>query len=274
MTSASGARNVHRLFKAFRQKLRHVWEEYSFVTHYAPYLHRAIKNGEVAPLEFAPFLNDPAEKINAGREKSMAVLGQVLQNSIGDRVLLESIGAFEDLIGKIAEVVYLDYPGKLIGKNDVAEGENLKLARVVISSRDKDEIVERMAEEKIRSIFYGNPVNIFLKDSAKLDIGTIFSDRYRTIIDEYAEITARRNIIVHNSGRVDRKYLREVSGSKYQMGNKALVTDPYLRKSLSVLEGIAAVTAEAVVENVYKGQSRGKLAESLKSFRLGVGKAL
>jgi len=271
MTKILGPSKVHSLFKAFRRKLRHVWEEYSFVKYYAPFLHKAIKAGDLAPLEFAPFLNDPEETIKTGREKSMAVLGQVVGNSIANRVLLESIGSFEDLIGKIAQVVYLDFPGKLVGSTHAAEGENFKLAQVVVSSTDKAEIIDRMAEEKIRSIFYGNPVNIFRKDSAKLEFGTIFVDRYGAILDEYAEITARRNIIVHNSGRVDRKYLREVSGSNFRIGNKPQVTEAYLRRSVAVLEGIAAIGADAVVVNVYKSTSRGKLAESLKSFRLGVG---
>ena len=271
MTPVPGPAKIHRLFKDFRQKLRHVWEEYSFVTHYAPFLHDAIKKGDVAPFEFAPFLNDPQEKRKTGREKSMAVLGQVVKNSLANRVLLESIGAFEDLVGKVTEVVYLDYPGKLIGSIEATESENFKLAQVVITSNNKEEIIDRMVEEKIRSIFYGNPVNIFLKDTAKMELGPVFSNNYRVIIKEYAEITARRNIIVHNSGRVDRKYLREVSGSSYSIGNKALVTEQYLRRAVSVLEGIAAVTAGAVVENVYKDSARGKLAESLKSFRLGAG---
>jgi hypothetical protein len=202
----------------------------------------------------------------------MAVLGQVVANSIANRVLLESIGSFEDVIGKIVEIVYLDHPVKLIGSRETSDSENCKLSQIVISSSDRDEIIKRMIEEKIRSIFYGNPVNIFVKDTAKLELGAAFSSKHSAIIREYGEITARRNIIVHNSGRVDRKYLRETSGSPYCLGNKALVNDSYLRRVLSVLEGIAAVTADTVVKNIYNGTARGKLAESLKSFHLGVGK--
>ena len=273
-TSTASTTKIHKLFKSYRQKYRHIWEEYSFVHYYGPHLHTSIKNGELNPLEFSPFLNNPNETITMNAGKSLAVLGQVIRNSISNRVLLDSIGAFEDLVAKIAGVVYRDYPGKLIGSIEGTDSENFKLAQVVISSNDRDEIIERMIEEKIRSIFYGNPVNIFKKDSAKLELGPIFSDTYRVLLTEYAEITARRNIIIHNSGRVDRKYIREVKNCQYKLGNKAPITDAYLRRALALLEGMAAITAETVIANVYSGSVRGKLGESVKSFKLGVGSAV
>jgi hypothetical protein len=82
-------------------------------------------------MEFAPFLNDPSDKLKLSRAKSMSVLGQVIRNSLSNRVLLDLNGAFEDLVGKIAAVVYRDYPGKF-------------------------------------------PVNVFRRDRAKLELGTIF----------------------------------------------------------------------------------------------------
>ncbi len=46
-------------------------------------------------------------------------------------------------------------------------------------SRYKEEIIEKLAEEKVRSILYGNPLDIFEKDKAKLGFGTFFKDLYQ-----------------------------------------------------------------------------------------------
>lgn len=109
----SSVKKIHTIFGLFRKKLRHIWEEYCFVEHYAPYLHEQIKKGLVHPFTYTPFLAGNNNVKETSRDKSLAVLGQVLQNSIKHRVLLDSIGAFEDHLSFIAESVYLDFPGKL-----------------------------------------------------------------------------------------------------------------------------------------------------------------
>lgn len=271
MNNRDSVIEIHRLFLAFRKKFRHVWEEYSFVVFYESHIHQAIKNESFPPFEFIPFLAASSNIQNAGREKSMSVLGQVSKNSIANRVLLDAIGAFEDLLGKVAVIVYLDFPGKLQGSDSPSEATELKLGRLIVESNSREEMLERMAEEKVRSVFYGNPVNIFKKDTARLGIPNNTFEAFPSLFNEYAEITARRNIVVHNSGRVDRKYIRENDSTSYKLGQLAVVDQAYLRRTLCILEGIASVALEAIIKTNYRGTVKGKLAESLKSFNLGVG---
>jgi len=72
----SNIKRIHANFKVFRQKLRHVWEEYNLVEYYAPFLHEKIKKGEVEPFKFVPFLADERNLWETSRSKSIAVLGQ------------------------------------------------------------------------------------------------------------------------------------------------------------------------------------------------------
>jgi len=274
MTDQDSVRAIHNLFLAFRKKYRHIWEEYSLFKFYEPYIHKAIKSGDFPPFEFSPFLSNLTDVRNAGREKSMSVLGQVSKNAISNRVLLDAIGAFEDLLGKVATIIYLDFPGKLQGSDSQSEATELKLGRLIVESSSREEMLARMAEEKVRSVFYGNPVNIFKKDSARLGIPKNSFDSFSNLLLEYTEITARRNIIVHNSGRVDRKYIRESEPSSYKLGQIAIIDQAYLRRALCILEGIASVTLEAVIRSNYNSGLKGKLAESLKSLKLGVGSAV
>ena len=57
-------------------------------------------------------------------------------------------------------------------------------------------MIDAIIEEKVRSIFYGNPVEIFTKDKCKLEIGDIFVREYPDSMVYYAEITGRRNAII------------------------------------------------------------------------------
>ncbi len=263
---------LHVLMKQYRQKLRHIWEEYSFILFYAPHLHENIKSGILPPYEFEPFLaNGQIRKTT--KATSIGALGQVLQNSITDRVLLDSIAAFEDYICKLAEIVYTDYPDKL--KNNSkgqTEKEGEKYINYIVDSDTREEMISKIIEEKLRSIFYGNPLDIFEKDKIKLDFKKYFIDNYQHTLDEYKEITANRNAIIHNNGRADRKYVREVKNTMLKPGNKIILDTAYLKRTLSILDGLAAISTKLVVENIYSGTPQSKLADSIKSFENGVGK--
>lgn len=127
-------------------------------------------------------------------------------------------------------------------------------------------MIDTLAEEKVRSIFYGNPADVFLKDKCKLELGTLFSSKYRLAISLYSEILGRRNAIIHNSGRVDKKYIRENPQSTLLEGKKIIISENYLRGTIGLLVGIAAETTSNVVENIYKGNVQGILGRATNSF--------
>lgn len=263
---------LHVLMKKYRQKLRHIWEEYSFIQFYAPHLHENIKDGTLPPYQFEPFLADGQIR-KTTKATSLSALGQVLQNSQTNRVLLDSIGTFEDYICNLAEIVYTDFPEKL--KNNSkgqTEKEGEKYLNYIVDSDSKEEMISKIIEEKLRSIFYGNPLDVFEKDKIKLEFKNYFPDNYQHVLDEYKEITANRNAIMHNNGRVDRKYVREVLNTTLKPGNKIILDTRYLKRALSILDGLAAISTKLVVERIYKATPQSKLADSIKSFENGVGK--
>ncbi len=265
---------IHTMMKGYRKKLRHIWEEYSFMEYYAPYIHSNIKDSKFPTLEFQPFLsNDIIRKTK--KDTSLGVLGQVMQNSIKHRVLLDSIATFEDYLCKLAEIVYLDYPDKLKNLNKgQTEKEAEKYLHLIIDSDNKDDILSKIIEEKLRSIFYGNPLELFEKDKMKLSFGKEFINNHPHILEEYKEITARRNVIVHNNGRVDRKYIREIKNTQFKLGNKIQLDKKYLKRTLSILDGLAAISSKLVVRNIYGGQAQSKLLSSVNSFENGIGKKI
>jgi hypothetical protein len=124
----------------------------------------------------------------------------------------------------------------------------------------------------VRSLFYGSPGDFFLKDKAKLGFADYFSKHYTKAIDRYVEVTARRNLLIHNDGRVDRKYLREQPASSLALGQKVVVDEAYLKASLLTLRGLCAsaktmickfffaarlINSSACAESLVKGFSRG-----------------
>ena len=76
-------------------------------------------------------------------------------------------------------------------------------------------------------------------------------------IERYKEVCARRNVLTHSGGRVDRKYLREASPSAFRLGQKVDLSHDYLRSSLLLLEDLACAAAFLICQNIYKDPPRG-----------------
>lgn len=168
----------------------------------------------------------------------------------------------------LVEVVYLDFPAKLSSSNPSSEKEDLKIIDIVINSSTREEIIEKVAEEKIRGIFYGNPTDLFTKQKIKLDFGEFFPSNCSADLSFFSEVVARRNIAAHNAGRVDRKYLRENPTNPYglQLGQIAPLPSTYLRQSVTVLRRLAAISAALVVKRIYKDAVQGTLRSRVASL--------
>ena len=245
-------KETHTAFKSFREDMSNVWREYCF-------LKDCISSTPVMeyPMKNLHSNNVVIKKGKiAGGMKTRFLTGVNASNH-----LIQAIGLFERYISSLAEMVYLDYPGKISGGMD-----GKKMFQVILDSEDKEAILKALAEEKVRSVFYGRPRDIFEKDDFDLMLKKAFTETYKDAMPLYQELTSRRNIIIHNSSRIEKKYLKENPDSPFKKGEKVVISGDYLRGAIGLLLGIAAITTKCVVENIYHGDCKGKLGASINTF--------
>ncbi len=240
---------LHTKYKTFYGDMKNIWEEYSYLAHYI----YGAKTEEFELKSLVSINKGIKTKGNAGGMQNRFKQGGNTRTHY-----IDAISVFENYIASLVEFVYLDYPSKMNGGGM----DEKKLFMLVINSEDKEAIITSIIEEKVRSIFYGNPVEIFSKDKCKLELGNSFEGHYKEALVLYREIVGRRNIIIHNSGRIDKKYLRENRESGFSEGHKIIISEDYLRGTIGLLMGIAAITTISVVEKIYKGDCRGKIADA------------
>jgi hypothetical protein len=252
-------------FKYLRQNLRDLWESYNLIAWYLPHIHRLVKADSLPTLTVRPLQAPSAFVLK--KERTFGAISHLRDKVNPRRVITDGISLFEDFLGDVVECVYRDYPMKL-ATNQLAETQDgsPKLLDVVLRSSDKAEILDHLIEEKIRGLFYGKPKDFFQRDPAKLEFGDYFRVRFARVIEEYAEVTARRNLIVHSGGKVDRKYLREVKGSPLRLGQIVPLEEDYLFRVLGLLEGLAAACAGLVIGAIYGEKPRGKVAIAWAAF--------
>jgi hypothetical protein len=261
--AAHSITKIHTRFKGYNKELRDIWESYCLVDFYMANIHDLLKSKNVPPLTFTNL---------SGKNKTLSdldtfgAISYLTRKANPQRTLITAVSHFEHYLGFLTKTVYHDYPKKLISNNLTTEKEEQNLIRLIVDSVDRDEIIERIVEEKVRGIFYGKPSDFFLKDKAKLELGSHFRDNYSKEIEKYEEITARRNAIIHNQGRVDRKYIREVKNNSLILGQIITLDANYLRESIDLLRNISAQATKCIIENIYKGNVQGVLARTLSSL--------
>lgn len=250
-----GAPHIGVLFASFNTQLNEIWEDFKSLDFYLFEVHKLTKAGSIERVTIQRLVSKPSmEKLSASAV--YGIIDRIRGKAAGRHAFVDAIAAFEHFISMLVFKVYLDFPRKLRGVSRAVENEtsarHQKLLDIIFDSVDRYEMIHKLIEEKVRSIFYGNPVDLFSKDKALIEFGTHFKEHKALLLTELAEVIARRNVIMHNEGRVDRKYLNEVANSTLKLGQKVSVDEIYLRRALLVMKDLAADAAQLVATNIYK----------------------
>jgi len=235
-----------------------IWEDYNFLEYYLPVLHKNIREGGDPEFKLDHLYNN--KKSDYEKKDLYGVIDHLIKKVNPTRALLEAVSRTEHFLQELTFRVYRDYNYKLQVSYETPE-QSQKLLKVIIDSSDRDEMIYKIAEEKIRGIFYGNPVDFFLKDKAKVGFGDYFKNMHQNSLKKYAEIIARRNIFAHNQGKVDRKYRREVPDTALKLGQIASMDKAYICETISVLRGLSVSVTKLVIEQTYKAQNTNQNIE-------------
>jgi hypothetical protein len=243
-----GISEIVKKYKRFCADIFETYEDYLFQDFYLPEIHKQLKNGTIPLLNFESVYSTNVTPFK--KDYAYGVISRQHRKIIGPRALLSAVSTTEDFLQSVIFRVYRDFESKLETEIETSEQQE-KLLKIIVSSNDKSEIIERVAEEKIRGIFYGNVADFFIKDKAKIGLGSRFKDNYKLAMQEYKEIVTRRNVLTHNQGYIDRKYLREVKNPVFTLDAKVTVTKTYLRDSIFLLHGLATLVLEQVIRSNY-----------------------
>jgi len=243
-----GISEIVNKYKAFCTEIFESYEDYIFQEFYLPELHQQLKKGTIPLLDFESVYSN--RKTPFKKNFVYGVISRQQTKIIGQRALLRAVSCTEDFLQKVTFRVYRDFEGKLETPMETSDQQS-KLIKLIIDSSDRNEIIGRISEEKIRGIFYGNPSDFFEKDKARIGLNNYFKDNYKLALEEYKEVIARRNILTHNNGHVDRKYLREVRNTTFKLDEKVTITKAYLKESIFLLHGLSTIVLEQVIKNNY-----------------------
>ena len=248
------AKDYYKRYVRFSEHMHNAWMHYAIQTNIIHIVEDFYTNedAESVIFEHTSPINPERREISRVRVKNLpGMVRRAYQKEIPESVFLNSISLFEAFISDVAKAAYLDNPSEYLLKkqqkdDNPTEEENIKLLRLLIESDTRESAIEKYIEEKLRGIFYGNPVDIFRKNKLHFNIHTKITRNSENELILYEEMTARRNVLVHNLGIVDRKYIRETESPLYNMGDTVEISADYLYTTLHTLNTIAKVYVNQV----------------------------
>lgn len=251
--------SISRLYGDFIKDLNELWELHCALRSYLPSVETAVAAGRVPPLEMAPFSQPTNSQV-----KSVSTTLGILQRGVvrdGSRTLVDASSRFEVFMASVTRLVYLHFGADRVATAEGASDSQMsRVIEWIFDSADRDEIIDRVIEDRIRSLSYGSGAELLKKDRAKLGIKAHFETGHEAVLDRYSEVLARRNLVVHSAGRVDRAYLHRHPNAGLLHRARVPVSEEYLAEALTVLRQLATCVAWVTGSAVAGRALRGELA--------------
>lgn len=248
MNKKQGAANIKKNYKKFNFHIQHLWDAFYAIDQGMLLSRKIIKKERSPVLKIPVFEERKFKKFTVNTQCGLVEhILKVRNPRIG---LFEIISIFEQYLSEILTTVYINFPGKLISNNSNGESET-KYLGVILKYDNKEEMIEKIAEEKVRNLMYASMREILVKDRGKLEIGDLFS-KDKKLINEFVELCARRNLFVHNEGRVNKIYLDSVPWSSLKIGEMIKLDKEYISSGIKIVEKISKKMTVHVLKKFYK----------------------
>ena len=153
----------------------------------------------------------------------------------GSNTLIMLITRFEEFISNFISELYTLYPHKYLDKQQILFSEieslGIEAIRQKIIAREVDSIMRESYVEWFK---------LFESHGMKFD-------SCKTAMEKLKEIYARRNIVVHNAGRVNEIYIKNVPDTPHAVNDHLSINDKYLNEAFTTVKIIVfTILIEAV----------------------------
>lgn len=144
---------------------------------------------------------------------------------------------FEAALSDIIRAALLYKPQILKSKKTISYED-------ILNEPDMTSLVAKIVDKEISDLTYGSIDDLieYLKNKLHMPIDFLPEEK-----DELNWCKAQRNLLVHNQGRVDAKFLRMTAIKKYSTGESIVITESDWDDARHLLEGIVLALESALV---------------------------
>ena len=159
-------------WRSLRGSLLDNWEIVNFLLFHLNELKPLLKKKAIKHFSLLDIDEKPGKVYKKYKlETLLGVIARIESKTLFKTILLDQVAQTEDFLQDVMRIVYRDYPAKLASldnKNQEDPKKYQQLLHRVVTYPSKEALIEKLIDEKIRGVVYGNPLNFFLIDKVKL----------------------------------------------------------------------------------------------------------
>ena len=170
------------------------------------------------------------------------IYDRFLERGLYESFIVSTVARFESFLADTLRLIILEYPHKLtIGVHGVPPCRQVSID-VLLNASEIGEALGRVIDHHIASVFYASPTEYFGY------LGTLVGvDTNDPAFDEYSEIKATRDLLIHANGVVNRGYLSKVGRkARATLGTRILIDKKYFDDRLANLKRLSGIVKRDV----------------------------
>jgi hypothetical protein len=175
------------------------------------------------------------------------LLKTAYSSDIFKQFMIAAITVVEDYLQNMLRLFLAAYPKKLGVSAKGVEVERKIPLDIILTSSNKDDIVSRVIDLHLNSLFYAKPLEYFAYIEDTLDISIPEAAKAN-----YIEAKATRDIIVHNSGIANEMYAQKAAKKARAKPGEALAFDEqYFKAVIGTMKLVVSTIYDACVKKYH-----------------------
>lgn len=165
------------------------------------------------------------------------------ERGIFETNIISMVSRVEAFIQECIAIAAIGFPAKL---SVLADKSGIPLD-LFLEHEDRDDVIRRFVALKCEGLMFGKPSE-YLDKAAKVLSIELEPETVRSFI----EIKASRDIIIHNSGLINKLYVEKAGDKRRgEAGEELVIDDTYFRHVIVTLKALAGAI-QSKTEAVYK----------------------
>ena len=181
--------------------------------------------------------------LSRDRVEIMRLLSNAFISGIHEQAIIAAVALTEAYLQRTLKIVLRWFPQKLKQNVSGERTDRTVSLDVILFSKDKNQILSKIINKQLQGIFYGAPSRYFEYIEAVLSIKLP-----PNLKDEFIEIKATRDSIVHNGGKVNDTYSEKAGKlARAENGERLPMDAVYFSATIANLKKLIVVLDKQVL---------------------------
>ncbi len=178
------------------------------------------------------------------------IFDKYIDSELYANLIIASVSQFESFLADVLSHVIFCYPQKLsTNVKGISISKDVPL-EFLVGSKSISEALEKEIDRRINEVFHASPALYFAYFKEIMGVDT--TDE---VFEDYIEIKATRDLLVHNTGRINQIYLTKAGEkARGKSGDSLEIHEEYFEHCIAVMKRVSGIVQRDIEDKFGKNE--------------------